>query len=209
MWVIMPTGMVSIVEKTPKAKKLCVRARCAADLDRLRDTYLPTLSATDDKSGSDYPFRAWAPREDVALAMAAAVRNIHYSNVKAETKRVLGADREGVMHRVWSALLSLEPPKKWLPKGDAVYDVPLFDDDAYDYGGDADDHTSIVTHCRVCSEEVPIFRDELEGVDMNDNQALVDAVHRIGSKVAAECQFMETGWHWFVSVPSAKSEQPE
>jgi hypothetical protein len=113
MWIFTAReGYFSIVQKQGD-DKLCVRARCANDLDRLRKSYCPHLGKTLRNLGSDYPFRAYVDREDFALGMAEAVRSIDYSNVKSETRRVLGAKREGIMHRVWSALLALEPaPKK-------------------------------------------------------------------------------------------------
>ncbi len=45
MWLLIPEGFFSIVQKEDE-KELCVRARVGADLDRLRQTYLPTLGET-------------------------------------------------------------------------------------------------------------------------------------------------------------------
>ena len=57
MWIFTKFGFFSIVEKQ-KGSTLTVRSRVCADLDRLRDQYLPSLGATRTKGGSDYPYRA-------------------------------------------------------------------------------------------------------------------------------------------------------
>ena len=57
MWLFTPDGFYSIVQK-PGHDHLTVRSRVASDLDILREKFMPTLSATDEGTGTDYRFRA-------------------------------------------------------------------------------------------------------------------------------------------------------
>ena len=57
MWLFTPDGFYSIVQK-PGYDHLTVRSRVASDLDILREKFMPTLSATDEGTGTDYRFRA-------------------------------------------------------------------------------------------------------------------------------------------------------
>ena len=73
MWMMTTFGFFSIVEKPSDraAGTLTVRARARADLDHLRAEILPGLGPTVDHAGTDYPYRAVAPRGEVAVALAA------------------------------------------------------------------------------------------------------------------------------------------
>lgn len=198
MWLITPEFFISVVQKKPTDTKLCLRARCAADLDRLRDKYLPSLGKTLKKQGTDYPFRAFADRGAVARAMADIATSITYSNMKNETRKVLGADREHAYHNVWADLLALEPRVKRSSLPDPV----LFDESRFfdEYDTDEEDVSFYVqvatTHCTMCSEEVPVFADE---VDSNlPEQELLDAITALSGKIAGECQYVATLSHWGV-----------
>src|SRR3954453_14899081 len=107
MWILTPDGFYSIVQKHGETG-LCVRARVRADLDRLRDRYLPTLTATTETPGGDYRFRAWATHEEVAEAIAAITRDLHYDNFKSEVARS-DRQRARAYHDVWEALGRLQP----------------------------------------------------------------------------------------------------
>ena len=61
MWLFTTFGFFSIVQK-PGQRHLCIRARSAADLDRLRARYLPALGPIETGTGTDYPHRAHVPR---------------------------------------------------------------------------------------------------------------------------------------------------
>src|SRR4051812_27436869 len=108
MWLFFEGGFVSVVKK-PGDRCLCVRARVAADLDRFR-AFCPSLSPTTLDAGTDYSARAWASPSDVARAAAKIAKGIAYGNFKHRTAEVLGADREALYGRLWSALLALEQP---------------------------------------------------------------------------------------------------
>ncbi len=107
MWILTTVGFFSIVQK-PRQTGLTIRTRVAADLDRLRTTYLPTLSATVTGAGTDYPFRATVGREEFALALAQIARDITYANFKGEVARRQGHARERTYSKVWGVLQELE-----------------------------------------------------------------------------------------------------
>jgi hypothetical protein len=74
MWIMTTIGFFSIVQKQGD-EEFTVRARCAADLDRLRER-VPALGPSDAKAGTDYPFRARIGKAELADAMSELVRNI-------------------------------------------------------------------------------------------------------------------------------------
>jgi 8-oxo-dGTP pyrophosphatase MutT (NUDIX family) len=109
MWLMTTFGYFSIVQKKG-TKQLTVRARVGSDLDRLRDRYLPTLTPTFEKPGSDYRYRATVSHSDLGAAMAGIVSDIHYDNFKSEVDHVQGHARESVYEKVWRALDAGLPP---------------------------------------------------------------------------------------------------
>jgi hypothetical protein len=86
VWLLIPEGFFSIVQK-PGEEQLCVRARVAADFDRLRASFMPSLSDTLESRGGDYRYRAWISRDDLAEGLAAIGRELSYSNFKTEVAR--------------------------------------------------------------------------------------------------------------------------
>ena len=107
MWLLTKFGFFSTVRK-PGDDHLTVRARSAADLDRLRDQYLPSLGPTVEGAGTDYPYRARASTEEFAKAMSDIVRDLDYSNFKSEVGRRMGPGRSHIYGRVWSELCAIE-----------------------------------------------------------------------------------------------------
>lgn len=107
MWFFTPFGFFSAVQK-PGTSHLTIRARVAADLDRLRATYLPELSATVVGGGTDYPYRARVSHAALGQALARMAQDIHYANFKSEVGKQLGYGRVQVYHQVWEALCALE-----------------------------------------------------------------------------------------------------
>jgi hypothetical protein len=107
MWLFTPFGFFSAVQKRGDAH-LTVRARVGADLDRLREAYLPELSATVAGGGTDYPYRATVTHEAFGRALARVAADLHYSNFKSEVYAQQGAARANAYHHVWDALLELE-----------------------------------------------------------------------------------------------------
>lgn len=107
MWLFTPSGFFSIVQK-PHTHFLTVRSRAAGDLDRLRERYMPELSATIAGGGTDYPFRATIRHEAFAHGLGQIARAIHYGNFKNEVAAQLGDERAKIYAEVWRALLQLE-----------------------------------------------------------------------------------------------------
>jgi len=107
MWLVTTIGFFSIVHK-PGQAGLTIRARVAAGLDRLREQYLPALSATRRGGGTDYPCRATVGREEFALALAQMARDIAYANFKGEVAHWQGHTRERIYSKVWGVLRELE-----------------------------------------------------------------------------------------------------
>lgn len=110
MWIITKFGFFSVVAKPGDAEagRLTVRSRVLSDLEELRDRFLPSLGPTEVDKGTDYKFRATAPRADVAAAAAKAVEAIDYSNFKNEVHREQGSARASAYGEVWQVLYSLQ-----------------------------------------------------------------------------------------------------
>lgn len=82
MWLFTTTGFYSVVTAEEFGHELQVRARSADDLDRLRDSFLPTLGPSVSKPGRDYPWRAFVTRPDFATCLSEVAKAIDYSNFK-------------------------------------------------------------------------------------------------------------------------------
>lgn len=118
MWLITPIGFFSVVQKASDVSggTLTIRARVRADLDALRDQFLPSLGEVNESKTNDYRFRAVAPRAEVASAMAAMVNALDYSNFKNQVAKVQGSSRAHLYHDVWDVLYRLQSePQKYAP----------------------------------------------------------------------------------------------
>lgn len=85
-----------------------MRARVRSDLEALREQYLPGLGNITESITNDYRFRAVAPREQVAAAMARMVETLGYANVKGEVTKRQGYARAQLYHDVWDVLYKLQ-----------------------------------------------------------------------------------------------------
>jgi hypothetical protein len=68
----------------------------------------PSLSEIAENAGTDYRFRAKAPRSDVAKALAKMVQDLNYDNFKDEVGKRQGKDRARAYEKVWSVLHGLQ-----------------------------------------------------------------------------------------------------
>jgi 8-oxo-dGTP pyrophosphatase MutT (NUDIX family) len=109
MWLMTPSGFFSIVQKPEdeQAGTLTIRTRVRVDLERLRETCLPGMGEISANAGSDYRYRARAPRAEVASAMAKIANDIQYANFKDEVAKEQGKVRAGFYGKVWEVLYSL------------------------------------------------------------------------------------------------------
>jgi hypothetical protein len=108
MWLITPVGFFSIVRKPDDQDTLTVRARVKSDLEALRAHSLPGLGAIAEDAGTDYRFRAKAPRDEIAKALAHMVEDIDYGNFKNEVAKKQGHARAAVYGKVWDVLYGLQ-----------------------------------------------------------------------------------------------------
>ncbi len=109
MWLMTPVGFFSIVQKPDDEKlaTLTIRSRVRGDLERLRDSYLPSMSNIAVNAGSDYRYRAKALRSVVSSAVAKIVSDIGYANFKDEVAQQQGKVRAGLYGQVWQVLYEL------------------------------------------------------------------------------------------------------
>jgi 8-oxo-dGTP pyrophosphatase MutT (NUDIX family) len=116
MWIISEIGFFSIVQKPGDERHgtLTIRARSRDDLDRLRARYMPRLGHTVAGEGTDYPYRAIAPREDVQAALAEMAGAIDYPNFKSAVAERHSKSRAGTYAKVWDALYEVQgtPPHR-------------------------------------------------------------------------------------------------
>lgn len=114
MWLLTPFGFFSIVQKPWDRKDgmLTVRARVRADLEALREGFMPELGEIAEDAGADYRYRARATQEAVAEAAKRVALAIDYDNFKSEVARRQGRERADLYHRVWEALGELQPPDR-------------------------------------------------------------------------------------------------
>ena len=109
MWLMTPFGFFSIVQKPDDEEKgtLTIRARVYQDLEKLRTKYLPGMGEISANAGSDYRYRAKAPRGEVGLALANMAVGIGYNNFKDEVAVRQGKVRAGLYGKVWEVLYKL------------------------------------------------------------------------------------------------------
>lgn len=110
MWLVTPIGFFSVVEKPEDttAGTLTVRARVRADLERLREQHLPALGEIQAGGGTDYRFRARAPRSEVAAALAHLAETVDYDNFKNVVSARQGHERADLYADVWEVLYRLQ-----------------------------------------------------------------------------------------------------
>ena len=90
MWLCLNDAFFSIVTDRHNPSRLLVRARQVGDIER----YFPQ-AAVEVGTGSDYLFRAYIDRQQVAAVIALAVADIHYDNFKNSV-------RDGARRRAYS-----------------------------------------------------------------------------------------------------------
>ncbi len=110
MWIITPLGFFSIVCKgdDKAAGTLTVGTRVRGDLEALREVALPALEPIEGGAGTDYAWRARAPREQVQAVLARLAGDVDYANFKSEVAARQGHQRAGLYEDVWSVLYRLQ-----------------------------------------------------------------------------------------------------
>ena len=95
MWLTTRIGFFSVVQK-PDEMDLTVRARVKADLENLRQRYLPTLGKITESSETDYRYRAKATHADFAEAVKKIAMDIDYPNFKQLVAAEQGSKRKRI-----------------------------------------------------------------------------------------------------------------
>lgn len=107
MWMLSTIGFFSIVTEKGDSDRLLVRTRVRADLEELRDRYLPDIDIVEG-AGSDYRYRAVVARADFERTAAQLASDIDYSNFKNAVAQRQGAQRAALYGEVWSTLYELQ-----------------------------------------------------------------------------------------------------
>lgn len=111
MWLMIPGGFYSIVQKSEDRKDgmLTIRARVENDLNVLRQ-FIPSLGEIVESENADYRFRARAHKVDFSYALMKIGMTVDYANFKDEVMAVQGQERANTYMGVWSALRTLQFP---------------------------------------------------------------------------------------------------
>lgn len=169
MWIFLPFGFYSIVDKPPTHTKnmyvfargtctgefdhysakdfLCVRSRDKKSLLNLIEVinkypFIVAHTEIINNQGSDYQYRMWVLRSTMSAVLSAYTQDINYDNFKNQ------ADYEykTVFGRVWSVLWDLVKPNKKDNR-----QMQLFDGQEY-----------------YLEEEIDIFSDDVSDADRDE-----------------------------------------
>jgi hypothetical protein len=130
VWLITVHGFYSVVLK-PGENRLSVRARVGADLDRLRERYMPTLTETLETPQGDYRYRAWVSHDDFAEGVARIAGDVTYDNFKDTVMRT-DHERAHVYLEVWEALRALQPTAAYAADEGLIRPSPTLTGEALD-----------------------------------------------------------------------------
>lgn len=110
MWILTHFGFFSVVQKPgdKAAGLITVRTRVRADLENLRDRYLPDMGAIEADAGTDYHYRARVPHQSFARAAGEIALDVDYPNCKDSVAAQQGHKRAHIYHQVWDTLYKLE-----------------------------------------------------------------------------------------------------
>ena len=97
MWIMLSDAFFSVVADPERVDMLVVRARMKGDIERVFPKV--RVYATPNR---DYQFRAYLPRETVALTIARQIRTIKYGNFKDSVK---DAARHDAYLSVWTVMM--------------------------------------------------------------------------------------------------------
>lgn len=109
MWVVSTEGFFSIVRKPEDvdSETLTVRGRVRADLENLKNRYLPEASQISEDEKADYRYRLRAKASDVGKALGRMAGGIDYGNFKDAVEERHGWIRHEVYGLVWQVLCQL------------------------------------------------------------------------------------------------------
>lgn len=102
MWICLNNAFLSIVSKGGDKSKLCVRARRREHITNV----FPDAQVIE-STNTDYAFRAFIKRDEVARVIAGRLENIDYDNFKNSTAKV-DHDLAHAYGQVWGAMYNLQ-----------------------------------------------------------------------------------------------------
>jgi len=104
MWIFLKAAFYSIVEDRNDSDRLLVRARLEGDIERLWPD-----AEIEHNTGTDYAYRTYLRRTEVALVIAHAVLDIDYGNYK---NSVADGRRGGFYAQVWNIMWDMQQALK-------------------------------------------------------------------------------------------------
>ncbi len=108
MWIMSQHGFYSIVQHNAEPDTFLVRARVRQDLVNLQ-ALVPLAGEIVSYAGSDYPYRVFVSRNEVAAIMARLGETIDYPNFKNHIHSLPDQKaKSGAYMKVWSALHGVE-----------------------------------------------------------------------------------------------------
>lgn len=112
MWVFLNNAFFSIVQDRKDPEVVVIRARIKGDLEKAFGVSPESVKETDD---SDYRFRIFATKADVAHAMHQHVLNIDYTNFK-DSIHPKDKNRKKHYSEVWAVMFRWQDrlyPSNW------------------------------------------------------------------------------------------------
>jgi hypothetical protein len=101
MWLCLREGFLSVVDKSPQAGCLVVRARVKKHLKAI----FPNAQVHESRN-TDYRYRAHIPRREVAARIVDEIMSLSYSNFKDSVR---DGDYHDALFGVWKTLGDLQP----------------------------------------------------------------------------------------------------
>lgn len=102
MWLFTKIGFYSVVENMHNSREMLIRSRFREDLEALL-TFAGLDMEIDDRSGTDYGFRVFLPREKWEEIAMRLVREIDYCNFK-DAAHTGDPIKDGALFDVWRVM---------------------------------------------------------------------------------------------------------
>jgi len=106
MWICFNDAFLSIVSKGPDPDKLCVRGRRREHITNV----FPEAEVIE-SNNTDYAFRAFIKREEVAEAVATRLKDINYDNFKNSTGKK-DHDLAHAYSHIWGVMYNLQKSRR-------------------------------------------------------------------------------------------------
>ncbi|MEJ7784664.1 MAG: hypothetical protein WKF96_07660 [Solirubrobacteraceae bacterium] len=108
MWLLTPSGFLSIVRDTRTDGHVLVRARTREDIEAIAQRLAPDEPEIVHTPERDYAFRISIPRETWAAVAGELASEIDYPNFKDRVAEVQGNERARLYGEVWATLREMQ-----------------------------------------------------------------------------------------------------